>query len=436
MLEGKGTSPMKAGSSKTRITSSSLAMLMILAEACSLHAQAMTNASAIAGEDPAAHELYIKAQVPDPKAFGALRPGQTVEATLSEAVYSGNAELFPAASRMVLTVRSINRCRKMPSNRWPWTVKVFLPRHENCPSFDAGRVLLEDGRQVPLQLTLISSGRERKVRAKVGARKPVESVGFDASHAGTMRGPENRTAGIMLTFEATEQLIDAGDSAVSVTAKTAESTRHSSADVEASAQARVVLLSPLSASKSHRGDSFRARLVEPVQTEEGDLLPEGTILEGDVTKVVRPRWLSRSGALLLNFKRIAPAEEPATSVSASVAEVDLNQGSQATIDGEGALHGARPGKLWTLINLGTTAGIAKEIDDTTQLVFEALISTATDASTAGTARLVATGVSGLFMITRRGRDVVLPKFTEMRIAFNRSISVPIPPTRALSSDGQ
>jgi hypothetical protein len=426
---------MKAGSSKTRMTSSSLAMLMILAEACGLHAQATTNASTIAGEDPAAHELYIKAQMPDPKAFGALRPGQTVEAVLSEAVYSGNAELFPAASRMVLTVRSIDKCRKMPSNRWPWTVRVFLPRHENCPTFDAGRVLLGDGRQVPLQLTLISSGRERKVRAAVGARKPVKSVGFEASQAGTMRGPENRTVGLMLTFEATEPLSDAGDRAVSVTPKTAEPTRRSS-EVEADTQARVVLLTALSASKSHRGDSFRARLVEPVQTGEGDLLPEGTILEGDVTKVTRPRWLSRSGALLLNFKRIAPAEEPATSVSASVAEVDLNQGSQATIDGEGALHGARPGKLWTLINLGTTAGIAKEIDDTTQLVFEALISTATDASTAGTARVVATGISGVFMITRRGRDVVLPKFTEMRIAFNRSISVTIPPAKALSSDEQ
>jgi hypothetical protein len=354
---------------------------------------------------------------------------------LSDAVYSGNAELFPAASRMVLTVRSIDKCPKMPSNRWPWTVRVFLPRHENCPTFDAGRVLLGDGRQVPLQLTLISSGRERKVRAAVGARKPVKSVGFEASQAGTMRGPENRTVGLMLTFEATEPLSDAGDRAVSVTPKTAEPTRRSS-EVEADTQARVVLLTALSASKSHRGDSFRARLVEPVQTGEGDLLPEGTILEGDVTKVTRPRWLSRSGALLLNFKRIAPAEEPATSVSASVAEVDLNQGSQATIDGEGALHGARPGKLWTLINLGTTAGIAKEIDDTTQLVFEALISTATDASTAGTARVVATGISGVFMITRRGRDVVLPKFTEMRIAFNRSISVTIPPAKALSSDEQ
>jgi hypothetical protein len=398
----------------------SLAILLILAEACGLRAQ-MTNASAIAAEDSAAHALYIKARVPDPKAFRALRPGETVETTLSEAVYSGNAEVFPAGSRMVLTVRSVDKCRKMPNNRWPWTVKVFLPRHEDCPAFDAGRVLLGDGRQVPLQLTMISAGRQSEVKVGAGTRKTMKSTTFDASHARVVDGSKIRAAELTLTFEATEQSSDADEgSAASLTPKNAVSAGPPSfLAPKVGTEARVILLSALSASKNHRGDSFRARLVEPVQRGNGDSLPEGTILEGDVTKAVRPRWLSRSGALLLSFRQIVPAEEAAVSVSASMVGVELNQGSQATIDGEGALRGARPGKLWTLINLATTAGIAKEIDDTTQLVFEALISTATDASTAGTARLVATGVSGLFMITRRGRDVVLPKFTEMRIVFNR-----------------
>jgi hypothetical protein len=40
------------------------------------------------------------------------------------------------------------------------------------------------------------------------------------------------------------------------------------------------------------------------------------------------------------------------------------------------------------------------------------------------------------MITRRGRDVVLPKYTKMRIGFNRSVTVPTPPARVLTSDGE
>jgi hypothetical protein len=40
-------------------------------------------------------------------------------------------------------------------------------------------------------------------------------------------------------------------------------------------------------------------------------------------------------------------------------------------------------------------------------------------STAGTSRIVAACVSGVFMLTRHGRDVVLPKFSEIDITFNR-----------------
>jgi hypothetical protein len=286
-----------------------------------------------------------------------------------------------------------------------------------------------------LELKLISAAREREVRVGVATRTPVESA-FGASHGGAVSGSRNRAAALTLTFEATERLSDASeDSAASVTQKPAESAEPPSlAALEAGTQARVILHSALSASKSHRGDSFRARLVEPVQTGNGYSLPEGTILEGDITKAVRPRWLSRSGALLLSFKRIVPPDGPSADVSASVAGIELKQDSQATLDGEGALHGARPGKLWTLINLGTTGVIAKGVDDTTQFALEALISTATDVSTAGTSRLVAMGVSGFFMITRRGRDVILPKFTELRIAFDRSVNVPIPAATVLTSD--
>jgi hypothetical protein len=102
---------------------------------------------------------------------------------------------------------------------------------------------------------------------------------------------------------------------------------------------------------------------------------------------------------------------------------ELDRSSHTRIDSEGRLKGERPGKAWMAINLGVTAGLAKEVDDGTQLIVEALISTATDASTAGTARIVSSCISGIFMLTRHGRDVVLPRFTEMDIALDRPLSV-------------
>jgi hypothetical protein len=71
-----------------------------------------------------------------------------------------------------------------------------------------------------------------------------------------------------------------------------------------------------------------------------------------------------------------------------------------------------------------TGGFAKVSDDSFQLIAEALISTATDASTAGSARLVGAAFSALYLITRHGRDVILPKYTKMDITFDRPFRPP------------
>jgi hypothetical protein len=87
------------------------------------------------------------------------------------------------------------------------------------------------------------------------------------------------------------------------------------------------------------------------------------------------------------------------------------------------MRGDRPGKVWMLVNLGVTGGVAKEVDDGAQLLIEGLVSTATDASTAGTARIASTLASGVFLLTRHGRDVVLPKYTQLKIVFDRPLDI-------------
>jgi len=49
--------------------------------------------------------------------------------------------------------------------------------------------------------------------------------------------------------------------------------------------------------------------------------------------------------------------------------------SHTRIDPEGQLRGDHPGKAWMAINIGVTAGLAKEADDTLQLIIEAVVST-------------------------------------------------------------
>ena len=93
-----------------------------------------------------------------------------------------------------------------------------------------------------------------------------------------------------------------------------------------------------------------------------------------------------------------------------------------------------PGKAWMAINLGMTAGVAKVADDGIQLIIEAVVSTATDVSTAGTGRIVAACASGIFMATRHGRDVMLPRFSEMEITMERDVSIERVPVTASNNE--
>ncbi|MGA7908741.1 MAG: hypothetical protein WCA16_15130, partial [Candidatus Sulfotelmatobacter sp.] len=186
---------------------------------------------------------------------------------------------------------------------------------------------------------------------------------------------------------------------------------------------KVLLLGAVSASKSRAGDAVLARLLEPVRLDSHVILPAGSLFEGEVVKKMPPRWLSRSGSLHLTFTGLTLPDGNHFPLAASLTGAELDRGSHTRVDAEGQLQGERPGKAWMAINLGVTAGFAKEVDDGTQLAIEALVSTATDASTAGTARVAGACVSAIFMITRRGRDVVLPRFTEMEISLDRPLSL-------------
>ena len=164
---------------------------------------------------------------------------------------------------------------------------------------------------------------------------------------------------------------------------------------------------------------FMSRLAEPVSLSSGVVLPEGLLVRGKVLKSVAPRRLCRSGSLAVSFTELMLPSGGKTVISASPSSVVVDRTSGLRMDSEGELKGARPGKVRLLMDLGVTGGISKISDDSFQLVAEALISTATDASTAGSARIVAAVFSGVYMLTRHGRDVTLPRYTNIEITFDR-----------------
>ena len=357
--------------------------------------------------------LYLKVQLDERLKTSALRPGDIVNGKLSQPVYSADREVFASGSPVQLTVDKLEKRRREPNDHWPWVIKMFMPRHENFPTFHASSVLGSNGASTPLQVSLVSINRERTVQAqsKKDARREASTSAVSATDQNSNRKVSTDRIATLLA-----SLPESQTTAVPLTLA-------GPATLESGTHARIILLDTLSAGKSHPGDTFQARIVEPVRANGEVVLPEGTLLDGEVVKSTPPRWLSRAGSLHLKFNKLSVPGAETTPIAATLTGIEINERSHTKVDPEGGLRADRPGKAWLLANLGVTAGLAKVTDDTTQLVIEAIISTATDASTAGSAKIAAACVSGVFMLTRHGRDVVIPQFTEMDVMFDRPVSL-------------
>jgi hypothetical protein len=379
--------------------------------------QAQTAANASRNEaNYSASAYYVELALENRVKVPALKPGDILTGRLSRDVYSGKSELFPAGAPVHLTVGKLERRKREPNDHWPGIVTLFAPRHENYPTIESATVSLPDGREVPLRVSLVSIIRKSELHPPSKA----PHSGVKAATAKLKPPAPGQTVileGTALTPEMTSTLAPTQPAS-------SKAVQTSPVKLETGTQAQVVLLRSLSASKNRPGDSFLARLVEPVRLGSRIVLPEGVLLQGKVLKATPPRWLSRPGMMTLAFTGLAMPEGGSGPISATIAGAEVDSRSRTRLDSEGGLSGGRPGKAWMLINLGTTAGIAKETDDGIQLLIEALVSTATDASTAGVSRIVATCTSGIFLVTRHGRDVVLPRFTEMDITFNRPFVLP------------
>lgn len=404
--------------------SATICLLGCLLVSASAASQASLDGSVGNAENRAGAGLYVKVQLVGRVKVSALKPGDVLEGKLARDVYSGDRELFPAGSQVRLTVDKLERRRRLPNDHWPWQIKLFTPRHESYPIFQSALVFLPEGKEVPLRVSLVSISKKIEVHARAKSKRSAQSGEDSAPAQEVSTGSSPTSAAPIVTLEAA--LVEEDESATGREKRATPDPSAGSLTLPTGTQAKIILLDAVSASKSHPGDSFQARVVEPVRKGSKVVLPAGSILEGKVVKSTPPRRLSRAGSLYLRFTGLTLPGGGGGRIVASLNGAELDQGSRTKMDSEGGMKGDHPGKAWMLINIGVTGGIAKVVDDGSQLLVEALVSAATDASTAGQARIVATCVSGIFLITRHGRDVILPKFTEMDVMFDRPVSIGSP----------
>ncbi len=410
-------------SRRSKVISGGLLVASFLGGSASVFAADET-ANAPVSAASASSSLYVKVQLNRPLRLSKLKPGDVVEGSLARDVYSSDRELFATGSDVRLAVDHMEKRRRPPNDHWPWVVKAFTPRHEQYPIFKTATVSGAGGDSA-LQVSLISISRKREVHAHAKKKKlgqqGDETAAVEVSKSGGLYG-STKLAAPMMVLEAFG-VEDVKSPSANADASSSAPDLSGLETLPAGTACKILLLGDVSASKSKPGDPVQARLLEPVFLNSRVALPAGTLFEGKVIKRTPPRWGSRAGSLSLTFTGLTLPGGNVMPIAASLAGAELDRRSHTRIDSEGQLRGERPGVAWMAINIGVTAGLAKEVDDTTQLIIEAIVSSATDASTAGVARIVSSCVSGVFMVSRRGRDVVLPRFTEMDIALDRPLSV-------------
>ena len=387
-------------------------------------------AAANAGSEPAHSStststdgLYLKVVLSSRLKAKKLKSGDLIEGHLSRDVYSADRKLFTAGDRVNLAVDQLEKRKRARNDHWPWVIRAFSPRHETYPVFHSA-IVIHEGKESKVDVSLISVNRIREVQARAKKTAPATpaDTGKDVEVAKTT-GKETVMPTLVLEGAVAQEH---AQSAAENSDSLAGDSPHNGT-LPAGTRCKVLLLGDVSASRSKAGDAIQARLLEPLLLNSKVILPAGTIFQGKVLKQVPPRWLSRAGSLNLAFTDLTLTGGNQLPISASLAGAQLDAASHTRIDAEGRLHGERPGAAWMAINFGASAGMAKAADDGMQLIIEAFVSTATDASTAGSSRIVAGAISGVFMVTRHGRDVVLPRFTELQISLDRPVTLDMKP---------
>lgn len=355
-------------------------------------------------------ESLLRVNFPDPKSWGRVKKGSLLEGHLSLPLYAGDQIAAPADSTIRVTVSAVERIREN-LGFWRKTgraiVRAFNPLETSHPAehrveLSAADLLLSTGEVLPLDT--------RVLRAASGAMVRPKTKSLSAPGAAQGKDKNSRTLLLALRrpafFPAPAQL--------NVAPGTAEGER---------GVARAYMLTAVRASQNHQDDTFRAELAEPVRLTDRVLAPH-TVVEGTVVRSVPPRMLSRAGKLNLRVDRVVPPDGEPLRVSGSLSAAETNTQTRFALDEEGTLHGRKPGIVNGLVDLGYAYVLGKVSDDLAETPIRAIGASMSDAAVANAARYVGLGTSLAFLLTRRGRDVYLPKYALIEIDFGRLSHVP------------
>jgi hypothetical protein len=337
-----------------------------------------------------------------------------LEGRLTLPVFAGSEVAIPQGTKVSLTIESVKKVGR-DSGAWrkagAAVLRAFNPLEKGRPAEYAiglSKTEIEVPRgNVVVAATALRVGYGGMVEPKIGRGGQVRDL-----------QPTDATARVKKKRQTLILRLDKGTPwpilATRIPSAAEEAARH---------RVHAFLLTQLSASHSRRGDAFQARLAEPLRV--GDkLFEEGSIVEGKVSQSIPPRMLSRAGSLHLHIDRITSPEGTSVGVEGTLGGVEAEVGAKYALDEEGGLRGLRPGVANALVDLGIAYAVGKLSDDLAETPIRAIGTAMSDAAVANAARYFGLGASAAFLITRHGRGVYLPRYSEIEIEFGRLTEQP------------
>jgi hypothetical protein len=358
---------------------------------------------------------WLQASVPGNKPWNRVSRGSILESRFALPVYSGEEVAIPAGTKLRLKIDMVAKVNDR-GGIWKKLGRGILrafnplnsrPASEYTVDLSGAEAILPDGSLLPLKTHVLRAANGIMVLPETRRRgKEDQSQVFEA--AAQRRAKPEQT--ILLRLD--EGIVWP----VAETSKVREGERRKTVPAK---RARAFLLTALSASQNHEGDLFQAQLAEPVRL--GDQVFEaGSLLEGSVFRSRAPRVLSRAGSLRLRVDHVTSPRGQILAVTGTLASAQANAQTRFVLDEEGGLRGLKPGVKNALVDLGISYALGKVADDISETPIRAIGAGMSDATVASVARYLGLGTSALFLVTRRGRDVRLPKYGEIEIDFGRS----------------
>ncbi|HVN79853.1 MAG TPA: hypothetical protein VMW38_12715 [Terriglobia bacterium] len=366
----------------------------------------------------------LRVTMSNPLNWAEWHAGSWMEADFPGPVYSNGKVVIPARSRLVFEIDQVQitrdksqHHRPRPSTVHELVQSLFQKEKAHVVSFRTAAVISPSGSVTPVHASILSTGDLAPVRQ---SKKKEEGGGGSTGDQGQAKKSfgHSRYAGLILKLEQPAVF----PSISSATFRTLEDSDEP-AKIRAGTQARLMLMSGLSASGNRNGDTFQARLVEPIFLDDGRVLPEGALLEGRITRRVPPRCLNRGGKLHFAFVRMTLPSGYSTPISASLSGSEGEATTPLTLDSEGSVSASKQGKAAILLNVGTSWLLGKIVDDIVEETFKFSVEAVASGTAATYARYVGMGVGVALIALQHGQDVRLPQYSELEVTFNRSVAL-------------